>query len=61
MSDARELKELIKSLNDDCNTIPKENCEDYDFGEVLKFNSSETVGHKLRYSNGKEYIFSFDD
>jgi len=60
MSDAKELEKLIELLNNDHDCIPKENCEDYDFDEVLKFNSSETVDHKLKYSDGKKYIFSFD-
>lgn len=37
---------------------------DFDFGEILKFCNSDqpkTQGHKLRYSDGQERTFSFDD
>ncbi len=54
-------KNLIKALNEYCDYIPKNDCNDYDFEEVLKFFSSETTEHKLRLSNGEEFIFSFDD
>lgn len=41
----------------DCN-------DDHDFGKVLDFYSSDdkkTYGYKLRYSDGQEKSFSFDD
>ncbi len=60
-------KELIKALNNDTlhSSENIKNNEDYDFeneaNKVFEFYSSRTVGHKLKYSDGKEYIFSFDD
>lgn len=54
---------LLKSLNDNYNgtdDYTRKN-EDYDLGEVLSYFSDNTVKHKLRFSNGTEGYFYFND
>lgn len=55
---------LLESLLKEDNTENYTNCnDDHDFGKVLAFYSSgdtKTQGHKLRYSDGQEKVFSFD-
>ena len=64
--EANMSKEEIESLLNDMeiceNNDFKEENKDYDLGEVLAFCcDGEPKRHMLRYSDGKERIFSFDD
>lgn len=55
---------LLESLSKDVNTeVFKDNNGDHDLGDVLQFFSSgipKTHGNTLRYSDGQEKAFSFD-
>lgn len=59
-----QAKKLLDALAEkDTSNVYDQN-SDFDFGEVLKFCSSgqqKTQGYKLRYSDGHERAFSFDD
>ena len=54
---------LLKALNDndnDTNIYTNRN-EDYDLSDVLRSLGNNTTNHKLRFSDGTEGYFSFDD
>lgn len=56
-------KNMLGALSDETDIDEyKNNNDDFDFGKVLEFCSSNPVhsGHKLRCSDGQERIFSFD-
>ncbi len=54
---------MLNSLSKEDNTNDYKDCNnDYDLGEVLEFCSGKTIQkHKIRYSDGQEKTFSFDD
>ncbi|KAI4448494.1 hypothetical protein C823_003014 [Eubacterium plexicaudatum ASF492] len=59
-----QAKNLLDALAEKDTSDVYDQNNDFDFGEVLKFCNSgqpKTQGHKLRYSDGQERTFSFDD
>lgn len=54
---------LLNVLSTKNNEQNYENCNnDHDFSEVLKFcGDSKTQAHTIRYANGEEKNFSFDE
>ena len=59
-----QAKKLLDALAEKDTSDVYDQNNDFDFGEVLKFCSSgqqKTQGYKLRYSDGSEKAFSFDD
>lgn len=58
------IDSLIKALSEQ-QTIEdyKGDCDDYDFGEVLKefSNNDNQAKHLLRYADGTEEYFKFED
>lgn len=58
-------KGLLESLSKEETCESYSDCnDDHDFGEVLDFfnnGNSTYIGHNIRYSDGQEKIFSFDD
>lgn len=51
---------LLKALSNVDSLKYKNEHEDYDLGEVLNFFDNKSEGHKLRYLDGTEEIFSFE-
>ena len=59
-----QAKNLLDALAEKNTSDVYDQNNDFDFGEVLKFCNSgqqKTQGHKLRYSDGQERTFSFDE
>ncbi len=58
-------KELLDSLLVEDNLEGYKDCnDDHDFGNVLESygcGGTKTHGRKIRYSDGKERVFSFDN
>lgn len=55
---------LLDALKEQEHSEVHDQNNDIDFGEVLQFcnlGQPKTQGHKLRYSDGQERSFSFDD
>lgn len=54
---------MLEALsNDEESKVHKNHNDDHDFGDVLEFCSGETEHkNKLRYPDGKEEFFSFDN
>lgn len=52
---------LLKALSNNNTANYKDENEDHDLGEVLRFFSDGiNAAHKLRYDDGHEEIFSFE-
>lgn len=64
MLQVRGLLDALNDLEENNQSNFNSQNNDYDFGDVLRFfetDKNKTRGHKLRYSDGTEKTFSFDD